>query len=46
MTNQAAKSTEQYSPHIPALKTLMTCGWEFMSAEDCMTQRGNNRERY
>jgi type I restriction enzyme R subunit len=35
---------EQYSSHIPALKTLMSLGWEFLSAADCLAKRGSTRE--
>lgn len=35
---------EQYSSHIPALKTLMALGWEYLSAADCLTKRGSTRE--
>ncbi|MBL0162082.1 MAG: type I restriction endonuclease subunit R [Xanthomonadales bacterium] len=35
---------EQYSSHIPALKTLMALGWEFLSAADCLAKRGSTRE--
>lgn len=34
---------EQYSSHIPALKTLMALGWEFLSASDCLAKRGSTR---
>jgi hypothetical protein len=29
---QTPNSQEQYSTHIPALKTLMVMGWQFLSA--------------
>ena len=35
---------EQYSSHIPALKTLMSLGWAYLSAADCLAKRGNTRE--
>jgi type I restriction enzyme R subunit len=38
------ETKEQYSSHIPALKTLLACGWDFLSAEGCMAQRSNTRE--
>ncbi len=43
MSNQVPKSKEQYSSHIPALKTLIACGWEFLSTEAYLAQRGNTR---
>ena len=44
MTNQVPEASEQFSSHIPALKTLIACGWEFLSTEACLAQRGNTRE--
>ena len=38
------ESKEQYSSHIPALKTLLACGWHFLAAEDCLLQRGSARD--
>ena len=35
---------EQYSSHIPALKTLMSLGWGYLSSADCLTKRGSTRE--
>lgn len=35
---------EQYSSHIPALKTLMARGWDFLSTADCLAKRGSTRE--
>lgn len=35
---------EQYSSHIPALKTLMALGWEYLSTADCLAKRGSTRE--
>ena len=35
---------EQYSSHIPALKTLLACGWQFLSAADSLKQRGSTRD--
>jgi hypothetical protein len=32
---------EQYSSHIPALKTLMALGWEYLSTADCLAKRGS-----
>jgi type I restriction enzyme R subunit len=34
---------EQYSSHIPALKTLMNMGWKFLSASNCQEARSGNR---
>ncbi len=38
------ETREQFSSHIPALKTLLACGWRYLSAEDCLKQRGSTRE--
>ena len=38
------ETREQYSSHIPALKTLLACGWRFLSAGECLKQRGSTRE--
>lgn len=38
------ETREQYSSHIPALKTLLACGWQYLSAEDCLQQRGSTRD--
>ena len=38
------KTQEQYSSHIPALKTLLACGWRYLSAKDCLKQRGSTRD--
>jgi type I restriction enzyme R subunit len=35
---------EQYSSHIPALKTLMALGWEYLSPSACLAKRGSTRE--
>lgn len=35
---------EQYSSHIPALKTLLSLGWDYLSAADCLAKRGSTRE--
>lgn len=40
---QAPNTAEQYSAHIPALQTLMSLGWEFMSTADCAAVRGGNK---
>lgn len=44
MDNMLPDSRERYSSHIPALKTLLACGWSYLSAKDCLALRGNNRE--
>ena len=38
------ETREQYSSHIPALKTLLACGWQYLSAKDCLQQRGSTRD--
>jgi len=40
---ETPNTAEQYSAHIPALQTLMSLGWEFMSAHDCLTLRDGNK---
>lgn len=35
---------EQYSCQIPALKTLMMLGWEYLSPTACLAKRGNTRD--
>ena len=35
---------EHYSSHIPALKTLMALGWDYVSPSDCLAKRGGTRE--
>lgn len=42
--HQLPQSKELYSSHIPALKTLLGCGWSYLSAANCLSLRGNNRE--
>lgn len=39
----APNTAEQYSAHIPALQTLMSLGWKFLSSADCMAMRGGNK---
>ena len=29
-------TAELYSSHIPALATLVSLGWDYLSAEDCL----------
>ena len=41
--NKAPNTAEQYSAHIPALQTLISLGWNFLSAPDCATIRGGNK---
>jgi type I restriction enzyme R subunit len=38
------KTKEQYSTHIPAIKTLMAMGWQYLSAGSCLQKRGNQRD--
>lgn len=40
---QTPRTQEQYTSHIPALQVLMGMGWEFMSAADCLSARGGNK---
>lgn len=35
---------EQFSSHIPALKTLMALGWEYLTPAACLAKRGNTRD--
>lgn len=35
---------EHYSSHIPALKTLLALGWDYLSPADCLAKRGGTRE--
>ncbi len=37
------ETREQYSSHIPALKTLINLGWEYLSSKDCLAKRGSNK---
>lgn len=39
----APNTAEQYSAHIPALQTLISLGWKFLSAPDCVAMRGGNK---
>ena len=39
----APNTAEQYSVHIPALQTLISLGWKFVSAPDCVAMRGGNK---
>lgn len=41
--SQAPNTAELYSAHIPALATLVSIGWDYMSAEDCVAARGGNQ---
>jgi len=39
------ETREQYSSHIPALKTLLSLGhWQFISQRECLAKRGSTRE--
>jgi len=44
MNTLLPETKELYSSHIPALKTLVACGWSFLSTADCLAMRGNTRE--
>ncbi|UAA38580.1 type I restriction endonuclease subunit R [Paraneptunicella aestuarii] len=37
-------TNEQYASHIPAVATLISLGWQFISQSDCMALRGSSRE--
>jgi type I restriction enzyme R subunit len=37
------ETKEQYSSHIPAMKTLLALGWEYLSPTECLKKRGGNR---
>ncbi|WP_223479042.1 type I restriction endonuclease subunit R [Oricola indica] len=41
--NETPNTAEQYSAHIPALQTLISLGWTFMSAGECANLRGGNK---
>ena len=38
--NHAPDTAEIYSSHVPALVTLVTLGWDYMSPAECMAARG------
>ncbi len=38
------ETKEDYSSKIPAIKTLMALGWQYLSPAECINKRGNNRE--
>jgi hypothetical protein len=40
----ASNTAELYSSHIPALATLVSLGWDYLSPEDCLAARGGNQE--
>lgn len=42
-TNYVPSTAELYSAHVPALATLVSIGWSYMSAEECLTARGGNQ---
>jgi len=44
MKHSLPETKEQYSSHIPALKTLLASGWQYLSASDCLKKRSSNRE--
>jgi len=37
------ETKEQFSSHIPALKTLLALSWEYLSPAACLEKRGGNR---
>jgi len=37
------ETRELYSAHIPALKTLISLGWRYLSPAECLAKRGDNR---
>jgi type I restriction enzyme R subunit len=39
----APNTAELYSAHIPALATLVSLGWTYMSAAECLAARGGNQ---
>jgi type I restriction enzyme R subunit len=39
----APNTAELYSAHIPALATLLSLGWSYMSAADCLAARGGTQ---
>ncbi|MCC5982630.1 MAG: type I restriction endonuclease subunit R [Oceanicaulis sp.] len=36
-------TAELYSSHIPALATLVSLGWDYLSPQDCLAARGGNQ---
>lgn len=44
MNDSAPNTREQFSAHIPALHTLISLGWRYLSAADCQRLRGGTRE--
>lgn len=38
------ETKEDYSSKIPAIKTLMALGWQYVSQAECLVKRGSNRE--
>ena len=41
-TGPVPNTAELYSAHIPALATLVSLGWRYMSTADCLDARGGN----
>ena len=41
--NITPNTAELYSSHIPALATLVSLGWDYISPEDCLAARGGNQ---
>ena len=38
------ETKEDYSSKIPAIKTLMSLGWQYLSQAECLAKRGSNSE--
>ena len=43
MSYTVPNTAELYSAHVPALATLVSIGWSYMSAEECLAARGGNQ---
>lgn len=43
MMNRSPNTAELYSSHIPALATLVSLGWQYLSQKDCLDARGGNQ---
>lgn len=43
MITHTPNTAELYSSHIPALATLVSLGWQYLSPEDCLAARGGNQ---
>lgn len=44
-TSSSLRFNEEYSAKIPALATLVKCGWTFLSPAQALEKRGNKRDR-